>query len=462
MTKLQDLPESSIAVADSYMYGYNPSATNKDFKIKWQNMFIPIPTATLMGRTTAGNGSPESLSVPQAKTLLSITVADVAGAAPLAAPTFTGIPAAPTAAVDNNTTQLATTAFVVGQVATVAPLINGIATIGTSLKYARQDHVHPTDTTRAPLAGPTFTGTVGGITAAMVGAPSGSGTSSGANTGDQTITLTGVVTGTGTGSFATTISAGAVTNAMAATMAANTIKGNNTAGVAAPVDMTVAQLKTLLALVTADVTGAAPLAAPTFTGVPAAPTAALNNYTTQLATTSFVQQANNNGAGLFWTAASADVVGTDVATVQSIFDATVDSCAVLAATTYEMEAFIWISRAAGAVSHTTGILFGGTATMTAIDYLAQVTAPNSNILTAVQQVASSTASLTTLTAANTNATEQIQVKLTGILRVNAAGTFIPQFQQSVATGGPPTTKRGSYFKLRPIGTNVQNGSSQWT
>jgi hypothetical protein len=62
---------------------------------------------------------------------------------------------------------------------------------------------------KAPLASPTFTGTVGGITAAMVGAPSGSGTSTGSNTGDQTITLTGGVTGSGTGSFAATV----VTNA---------------------------------------------------------------------------------------------------------------------------------------------------------------------------------------------------------------------------------------------------------
>lgn len=41
-----------------------------------------------------------------------IPVASVTGAAPLASPTFTGIPAAPTAAVNTNTTQLATTAFV--------------------------------------------------------------------------------------------------------------------------------------------------------------------------------------------------------------------------------------------------------------------------------------------------------------------------------------------------------------
>lgn len=127
----------------------------------------------------------------------------------------------------------------------------------------------------------------------------------GSNTGDQTITLTGGVTGSGTGSFAatvvtnanltggvtsvgnattvvtnanltggvtsignvatvitnanltgpitsvgnaTTVTANSITNAMAAQMAANTIKGNNTAGLANAADLTVVQTKTMLAL----------------------------------------------------------------------------------------------------------------------------------------------------------------------------------------------------------------------
>jgi hypothetical protein len=37
--------------------------------------------------------------------------------------------------------------------------MDGTATIGTSAKYARADHVHPTDTSRAPLASPALTGT---------------------------------------------------------------------------------------------------------------------------------------------------------------------------------------------------------------------------------------------------------------------------------------------------------------
>ena len=69
--------------------------------------------------------------------------------APLLSPTFTGVPLSPTAAVNTNTTQIATTAFVLGQAATISPLVNGTAAVGTSTLYARQDHVHPTDTTGA-------------------------------------------------------------------------------------------------------------------------------------------------------------------------------------------------------------------------------------------------------------------------------------------------------------------------
>ncbi|GDX76021.1 hypothetical protein LBMAG41_10970 [Cyanobium sp.] len=87
--------------------------------------------------------------------------------APLANPTFTGTPAAPTAGVNTNTPQLATTAFVVGQAGTATPQADGTAAVGTSLRFARQDHVHPTDTTRAPLASPTFTGTPAAPTAGV-------------------------------------------------------------------------------------------------------------------------------------------------------------------------------------------------------------------------------------------------------------------------------------------------------
>jgi hypothetical protein len=146
--------------------------------------------------------------------------------AELASPTFTGIPAAPSAAADTNTTQIATTAFVIGQVATTNPLINGAVAVGTSLKFARADHVHPVDTSRAPLNSPTFTGTV-------------------------------------------TIPAGAVISGYAP-LASPTFTGTVTIPAGAVIS------------------GYAPLASPTFTGVAAAVTAAVDTNTTQIATTAFV------------------------------------------------------------------------------------------------------------------------------------------------------------------------------
>jgi microcystin-dependent protein len=76
-----------------------------------------------------------------------------------ASPTFTGTPLSTTAAADTDTTQVATTAYVIGQASSTAPVIDGVATVGASLRYARADHIHPTDTSRAPLNSPSLTGT---------------------------------------------------------------------------------------------------------------------------------------------------------------------------------------------------------------------------------------------------------------------------------------------------------------
>jgi hypothetical protein len=83
----------------------------------------------------------------------------VSDLAPLASPAFTGTPTAPTAAADTNSTRLATTAFVLGQASSATPAMDGSAAAGASARYARADHVHPTDTSRAPLASPALTGT---------------------------------------------------------------------------------------------------------------------------------------------------------------------------------------------------------------------------------------------------------------------------------------------------------------
>ena len=82
--------------------------------VKAQGYLTSAPVTSVAGKTGA----------------VTLAVADVSGAAPLASPTFTGTPAAPTASAGTSTTQLATTAFV-----TTA------------------------DNLKANLASPTFTGT---------------------------------------------------------------------------------------------------------------------------------------------------------------------------------------------------------------------------------------------------------------------------------------------------------------
>jgi hypothetical protein len=174
--------------------------------------------------------------------------------APLASPTFTGTPAAPTATANTNTTQVATTAFVLGQANSTAATIamNGSQAAGTSNLYARADHIHPTDTTRAALASPTFTGTPAAPTAAV-------------DTNTTQLATTAYVVGQGYLKSATAASTYQTQSGMSAYLTTSSAS-----------------------------TTYAPLASPTFTGTPAVPTATAGTNTTQAASTAFVQTAVAN------------------------------------------------------------------------------------------------------------------------------------------------------------------------
>jgi hypothetical protein len=96
-------------------------------------------------------------SASAASTAAAAAVAAVIGKANVDSPTFTGVPAAPTPSNGDNSTRLATTAWVQANAvgsspATATPVMDGTATVGVSAKYAREDHVHPTDTSRASVA----------------------------------------------------------------------------------------------------------------------------------------------------------------------------------------------------------------------------------------------------------------------------------------------------------------------
>lgn len=99
------------------------------------------PTAHASNHGVAGS-DPVTVAQSQVTNLTT----DLSAKAPLSSPTFTGTPAAPTASVDTNTTQIATTAYVIGQ---------------AYLKAATAS------STYAPLASPALTGTPTSPTAAV-------------------------------------------------------------------------------------------------------------------------------------------------------------------------------------------------------------------------------------------------------------------------------------------------------
>jgi hypothetical protein len=64
-----------------------------------------------------------------------------------------GTTSTPTAALNDSSTLIASTAYVMGQASTTLPLINGTATSGIGSTFARSDHGHPSDTSRQAVIG---------------------------------------------------------------------------------------------------------------------------------------------------------------------------------------------------------------------------------------------------------------------------------------------------------------------
>jgi hypothetical protein len=103
------------------------------------------------------------------------TITNVALKAPLASPALTGTPTAPTATAGTNTTQVATTAYVRGEVtALVASAPAALDTLNELATALNNDASFSTTVStsiglKAPLESPTFTGTVSGVTKSHVG-----------------------------------------------------------------------------------------------------------------------------------------------------------------------------------------------------------------------------------------------------------------------------------------------------
>jgi len=243
-------------------------------------------------------------------TLVTKDVTD-AGGAPVASPTFTGTPAAPTAAPGTQTTQLATTAFVTsaivasttgvstfnGRSGAVTFLSADISSVGGALLSSPTFSGNPTAPTPAPGDNDTSIATTAFVTDAVNTVSTKGVVSFNTRVGAVTLTTQDVIdvggaplanptfTGVPAGP---TAAPGTQTTQLATTEFVTSAVVASTTGVS-----TFNGRSGAVTLTTQDVTdvGGALVASPTFTGTPAAPTAPANTDTTQLATTAFVKQA---------------------------------------------------------------------------------------------------------------------------------------------------------------------------
>ena len=201
----------------------------------------------ISGVATPAQVPPNVASFNGRQGVVTLTLGDVTGVggAPINSPALTGSPTAPTPQAGDNSTLLATTAFVENAVAASTA---GVASFNGRTGTVVFQSSDITGAGGALLASPTFTGTPSGPTAAP---------------------------GTNTTQFATTAFVDAA-------VAASTTGVSSFNGRTGSVNF-----------LTADITGVggALLASPNFTGVPSAPTAPPGTDTTQIATTAFVDAA---------------------------------------------------------------------------------------------------------------------------------------------------------------------------
>jgi hypothetical protein len=287
----------------------------------------PTLTGVPLAPTAAGGTSTTQIATS------AFVIAENTAKAPIASPTFTGIPAAPTAAPATNTTQVASTAFVTAAVAASGGMTYPAAGIANSTgsAWGTSYTISGTGTVLAAVAGPTFTGAPAAPTAA-------------ATTNTTQIATTAFVQGeiaakaplaspTFTGAPLSTTAAADTNTTQIATTAYVLGQFNTTAGTITMNGTQAAGTSTKAAKadhVHASDTSRAPLASPTFTGVPAAPTAAAATNTTQLATTAFVTAAVAGGGSMVYPAAGIGVStgsawGTSLSSTAPVFTTSVTS-----------------------------------------------------------------------------------------------------------------------------------------
>jgi len=167
----------------------------------------------------------------------------------------------------------------------------------------------------------------------------------------------------------------------------------------------------------------------------------------------------NGGAAVIqsahvWNLAADRALSGSSTTAQNIFGAT-GTFTATAATTYLLEAVIFIDNGTGAVSNTAQFAFGGTAAWTAgfIRCMGARTTSLSGLgATTLTSFTTSNGGFLQIGAASTS--RYMHATFQGTIRVSTAGTILPTVVYDVATSTVPNVKIGSYWKMTPVGTNT--------
>ena len=205
-------------VGFTYLEAYNALVINPNLSasVKDSNNFIikNLPTPSVgtdvanKNYVDAHSGGGGLADAPSDGSLYGRLNAAWTKAVPLAGGTMTGL--LTLSGIPSVTNGAATKGYVDGAVPTpssTTPAMDGTGAAGSSALYARGDHVHPTDSTRAPLASPTFTGTPAAPTPATADNSTTIATTAfvKAQSYITTITLSGDISGSGSSAITTTL-----------------------------------------------------------------------------------------------------------------------------------------------------------------------------------------------------------------------------------------------------------------
>lgn len=165
----------------------------------------------------------------------------------------------------------------------------------------------------------------------------------------------------------------------------------------------------------------------------------------------------------FFISTTADYTLTAGSSAQKCFNGSTNGAVTVPASmSYYFEWVVALTNA-GTTSHTWGLLFGGTATLTSGNGVGTGETATSNALTAVSTIYSTTlGTVLVLTAASTSATENAIMTYRGVIRINAGGTLIPQIKASADPVGASKVLANSHFRMTPIGSDTAASLGPWS